>query len=80
MTLKERKKFQRLKKVLSPASFEVLARRDSVRSKMGSQRMSRKTLQFQSPIDIPNVSNVTNADPGIIIHSPGDSEVREAEG
>ena len=47
-------------KVLSPASAEVLARRDSVSSKLGSQRMSRKTLQFQSPIDIPD-------DPGILL-------------
>ena len=60
----EKTKFQRVKKVLSPASAEVLARRDSFRSKMGSQRMSRKTLQFQSPIDI------SNADPGNLLSIP----------
>lgn len=61
---REKTKFQRVTKVLSPASAEVLARRDSVRSKMGSQRMSRKTLQFQSPIDI------SNADPGNLLSIP----------
>ena len=66
----EKTMFQRVTKVLSPASAEVLARRDSVRSKMGSQRMSRKTLQFQSPIDIPDVNNRTNADPGILLSIP----------
>ena len=66
----EKTKFQRVTKVLSPASAEVLARRDSVRSKLGSQRMSRKTLQFQSPIDIPDVNNRTTADPGILLSIP----------
>ena len=60
---KQREKFQRVKKVLSPASAEVLARRDSVRSKMGSQRMSRKTLQFLSP-------DMSNADPGNLLSIP----------
>ena len=69
----EKTKFQRVKKVLSPASAEVLARRDSVRSKIGSQRMSRKTLQFQSPIDIPDVNNRSNADPGILLSIPQDT-------
>jgi len=42
-----------MKKVLSPASAEVLARKDSVRSKqLVSSRLSRRTLQFQSPIDM----------------------------
>ena len=62
MTNNGQSKFQRVKKVLSPASAEVLARRDSVRAKLGSQRMSRKTLTFQSPMD---VNGSTNADPGI---------------
>ena len=66
----EKTKFQRVTKVPSPASAEVLARRDSVRSKLGSQRMSRKTLQFQSPIDI-------HDDPGILY--PEQSQIREAE-
>ncbi len=61
----EKTTFQRVKKVLSPASAEVLARRDSFRSKMGSQRMSRKTLQFQSPIDI-----ISNADPSNLLSIP----------
>ena len=60
---REKTKFQRVKKVLSPASAEVLARRDSVRSKMGSQRMSRKTLQFLSP-------DMSNADPGNLLSIP----------
>ena len=66
----EKTKFQRVTTVLSPASAEVLARRESVRSKLGSQRMSRKTLQFQSPIDIPDVNNRTTADPGILLSIP----------
>ena len=41
-----------MKKVLSPSSAEVLARRDSVRGKISSQRMtSKRTLQFQSPVE-----------------------------
>ena len=41
-----------VKKIMSPASAEVFARKDSFRSKLVSGRMSRRTLQFQSPIDI----------------------------
>ena len=32
--------------------------------------MSRKTLQFQSPVDIPDVNNRTTADPGILLSIP----------
>ena len=45
-----------MKKVLSPTSSEVLARQDSVRSKVKLQRLSRKTQKFQSPNDISNVN------------------------
>ena len=46
------KRHNSVKKILSPASAEVLARKDSFRSKLVSDRMSRRTLQFQSPIDM----------------------------
>ena len=68
--LGEKTTFQRVTKVLSPASAEALARREIVRSNIGLQRMSRKTLQFQSPIDIPDVNNRTTADPGILLSIP----------
>ena len=44
----QRRRLGSMKKILSPASAEVLARRDnpSLRSR---NRMSRRTLQFQSP-------------------------------
>ena len=66
----ETKKFQRVKKILSPTSAEVLARRDSVRSKVGSQRLSRKTLKFQSPNDISHVNVSTDADPSVLLSVP----------
>ena len=66
----EETKFQRVKKVLSPTSAEVLARRDSVRSKVGSQRLSRKTLKFQSPNDISNVNGSPDADPNVLLSVP----------
>ena len=41
-----------MKKVLSPSSAEVFARRDGVRGKISSQSMtSKRTLQFQSPVE-----------------------------
>ena len=43
----ENTKFQSVKKCLSPTSSEVWARRDSVRDKVGSQRLSRKQCQWQ---------------------------------
>ena len=66
----EETKFQRVKKVLSPTSAEVLARRDSVRSKVGSQRLSRKTLKFQSPNDMSNVYGSPDADPNVLLSVP----------
>ena len=69
----EKTRFMSMKKVLSPGSAEVLARRDSVRqSKMGSQRMSRRTLKFQSPID--NEHGGEGADPGMLLSLPEDSK------
>lgn len=42
-------------KIFSPASADVMARKDSARAKISSQRMtSKRTLKFQSPIDIAN--------------------------
>ena len=76
--LGEKTTFQRVTKVLSPASAEALARREIVRSNIGLQRMSRKTLQFQSPIDIPDVNNRTTADPGILLSIPQETRRRRS--
>jgi len=60
-----RKRLGSMKKILSPASAEVLARRDTVRSK---NRMSRRTLQFLSPEnEFSKLSEI--AEPGIVDES-----------
>jgi len=60
-----RKRLGSMKKILSPASAEVLARRDTVRSK---NRMSRRTLQFMSPEnEFSKLSEI--AEPGMVDES-----------
>merc|ERR1712098_692933 len=60
-----RRRMGSMKKILSPASAEVLARRDTVRSK---NRMSRRTLQFLSPEnEFSKLSEI--AEPGIVDES-----------
>jgi len=60
-----RRRLGSMKKILSPASAEVLARRDTVRSK---NRMSKRTLQFLSPEnEFSKLSEI--AEPGMVDES-----------
>jgi len=60
-----RRRMGSMKKILSPASAEVLARRDTVRSK---NRMSKRTLQFLSPEnEFSKLSEI--AEPGMVDES-----------
>merc|ERR1719414_893953 len=62
---RSRRRMGSMKKILSPASAEVLARRDTVRSK---NRMSKRTLQFLSPEN--EFSKLSEfAEPGIVDES-----------
>jgi len=62
---RSRRRMGSMKKILSPASAEVLARRDTVRSK---NRMSKRTLQFLSPEnEFSKLSEI--AEPGIVDES-----------
>jgi len=62
---RSRRRMGSMKKILSPASAEVLARRDTVRSK---NRMSKRTLQFLSPEnEFSKLSEI--AEPGMVDES-----------